>query len=98
MPDEEWIKTLADGCADSRHAIHANFIGFVCRRSVDFKQVSYASLHRRLDVPTFAMVPCATDRKRVYHGTRFPSVLSSFSYTAGLRHSFKELKGIGARD
>jgi hypothetical protein len=70
---------------------------FFCRLSVNFKKVLYASLHRRLDVPTFAMVPCATDRKRVYHGTRFPSVLSSFSYTAGLRHSFKELKGIGAQ-
>src|SRR6266852_2133138 len=34
---------------------------------------------------------------RVHHGTRFPSVLSSFSYTADLRHSFiKELQGIGA--
>jgi hypothetical protein len=29
--------------------------------------------------------------------TRYPSVLSSFSYTADLRHSFiKELQGIGA--
>ena len=61
-------------------------------------KVPYASLRRRLDVPTFAAVPCATDRKRVYHGTRFPSILSSFSYTADLRHSFiKELQGIGAR-
>jgi hypothetical protein len=34
---------------------------------------------------------------RVHHGTRFPSVLSSLSYTADLRHSsIKELQGIGA--
>ena len=34
---------------------------------------------------------------RVHHGTRCPSVLSSFSYTADLRHSFiTELQGIGA--
>ncbi len=34
---------------------------------------------------------------RVHHGTRFPSVLSSFSYSAGLRHSsIEELQGIGA--
>jgi hypothetical protein len=40
------------------------------------------------------MVPCATDRERVHHGSRFPSILSSFSYTAD---SFiKELQGIGA--
>ena len=33
---------------------------------------------------------------RVHHGTRLPSVLSSFWYTADLRHSFiKELQGIG---
>jgi len=61
------------------------------------KTVPYASLRRRLEVHTFAMAPCATDRKRFIYGTRFPSVVSSASYTADFRHSFfKELQGIGA--
>jgi hypothetical protein len=53
------------------------------------------SLSRRSRLPR--RPPAQPIEMRVHHGTHFPSVLSSFSYTAGLRHSFiKELQGIGA--
>jgi len=51
---------------------------FFCRRSVDFKKVPYASLRRRLDVPTFAIVPCATDRKRFIVEPVFPPFCPHF--------------------
>ena len=51
--------------AGSVHAINANFIAFRAQET-KLKTVPYASLHRRLTFPPFAMAPCATDRKRVH--------------------------------
>ena len=45
--------------------INANFIAFLAQEA-KLKTVPYASLHRCLTFPPFAMAPCATDRKRVH--------------------------------
>jgi hypothetical protein len=68
------------------------------RGSLDLRKFPYASLRRSLDVHAFRDGSSAQPiEMRVHHGTRFPSVLSSFRYPADLRHSFiKDLQGIGA--
>jgi hypothetical protein len=78
--------------------IHANFIAFLPRGDLELRNFPYASLRRSLDVHAFRDGSSAQPiEMRVHHGTRYPSVLSSFSYTADLCHSFiKELQGIDA--
>jgi len=51
--------------AGSPYTINANLVAFLAQET-KLKTVPYASLHRRLTFPPFAMAPCATDRKRVH--------------------------------
>ena len=74
-------------CAAPGHARNANFIAFLAQETKP-KTVPYASLHRRLTFPPFAMPPAQPIERGFIYGTRFPSVVSSASHTADLRHSF----------